>query len=71
MRFGLDGGLPPFASPNPDGQLVGCDIDLGGALCAELKRKCVSVRRHVPGSVNRSRDHCATPFLSLCDPLKN
>ncbi|ATU95138.1 transporter substrate-binding domain-containing protein [Phyllobacterium zundukense] len=53
LRFGLDGGYPPFASPNPDGQLVGFDIDLGEALCAEMHRKCVWVRQEwdalIPG----------------------
>lgn len=53
LRFGLDGGYPPFASPNTEGQLVGFDIDLGEALCAEMKRKCVWVRQEwdalIPG----------------------
>lgn len=45
LRFGLDGAYPPFASPNTAGELEGFDIDLGEAICAQLKRKCVWVRQ--------------------------
>lgn len=45
LRFGLDGAYPPFASPNTAGQLEGFDIDLGEAICAQLKRKCVWIRQ--------------------------
>ena len=43
IRFGVDPTFAPFESKNPDGQLVGFDIDLGNAICAELKVKCVWV----------------------------
>jgi lysine-arginine-ornithine-binding protein len=43
IRFGVDPTFPPFESKNPDGSLAGFDIDLGNAICAELKAKCVWV----------------------------
>lgn len=40
LRFGVDPSYAPFASKGVDGNLLGFDIDLGNALCAELKVKC-------------------------------
>lgn len=43
IRFGVDPTFAPFESKEPSGQLVGFDIDLGNAICAQLKVKCVWV----------------------------
>jgi lysine/arginine/ornithine transport system substrate-binding protein len=43
IKFGVDATYPPFESLSPSGQFVGFDIDLGTAICAELKVKCVFV----------------------------
>ncbi len=43
IRFGVDPTFAPFESKNPEGQLIGFDIDLGNAICAQLKAKCVWV----------------------------
>ena len=43
LRIGTDATYEPFTYKAPDGQLVGFDIDLSRALCAELKRRCVFV----------------------------
>jgi len=40
IRFGVDPTFAPFESKNEKGELVGFDIDLGNAICAELKVKC-------------------------------
>ena len=53
IRFGVDPTFAPFESKNPDGQLVGFDIDLGNAICAELKVKCVWVETHSTASSRR------------------
>jgi lysine-arginine-ornithine-binding protein len=40
VRFGVELGYAPFESKLPNGQLVGFDIDLGEALCAQMGVKC-------------------------------
>lgn len=43
IRFGVAALFPPFQSRNPQGQLVGLNIELGNALCAQLNRRCTWV----------------------------
>lgn len=43
IRFGVEALVPPFESRNAAGELVGLNIELGRALCAELKVRCVWV----------------------------
>ncbi|MDO5090601.1 MAG: transporter substrate-binding domain-containing protein [Cardiobacteriaceae bacterium] len=40
LRFSTDGGYPPFSETNDKGEMIGFDIDIGKALCAEMKREC-------------------------------
>lgn len=40
LRFGVDPTFAPFETKAPDGSLAGFDIDLGNAICQELKVKC-------------------------------
>ena len=40
LRFGVEALVPPFESRNAQGELVGLNIELGNALCAELDVKC-------------------------------
>ncbi len=40
IRMGAEGAYPPFNYVAEDGQLKGFDIDLGNAICAELKAEC-------------------------------
>ncbi len=40
IRFGVDPTFPPFESRDPSGQLAGFDIEMGEAICAELKTTC-------------------------------
>lgn len=40
IRFGVEALVPPFESRNDKGELVGLNIELGNALCAELKARC-------------------------------
>lgn len=43
IRFGVEALVPPFESRNAKGELIGLNIELGNALCAELKSRCVWV----------------------------
>jgi len=43
IRFGVDPSYAPFESKAADGSLVGFDIDIGNAICTQLKAKCVWV----------------------------
>lgn len=43
IRFGVEPAYPPFESKGPDGRISGFDIDLGEAVCAQVKAKCVWV----------------------------
>ena len=40
IRFGTDASYAPFESKNAAGEIVGFDIDLGKAICAEIKAEC-------------------------------
>lgn len=40
VRIGTDATYPPFESQDASGAIVGFDIDVGNALCEELKIKC-------------------------------
>ena len=51
LRFGVDPSYAPFESKAADGSLVGFDIDLGNAICAELKVKCKWVESDFDGMV--------------------
>ncbi|MGF6098274.1 transporter substrate-binding domain-containing protein [Pseudomonas sp. 18175] len=43
IRFAVAAQFPPFQSRNPQGQLVGLNIELGNALCLQLNARCTWV----------------------------
>ena len=51
IRFGVDPSYAPFESKAADGNLVGFDIDLGNAICAELKVTCKWVESDFDGLI--------------------
>lgn len=51
IRFGVEATYPPFESKLASGQLAGFDIDLGNALCAQLKTRCVWVENSFDGMI--------------------
>ncbi|WP_018152352.1 ABC transporter substrate-binding protein [Leeia oryzae] len=51
IRFGTEASYAPFESKSPSGELIGFDIDLGNALCAELKAKCEWVESSFDGLI--------------------
>lgn len=51
LRFGVEASYAPFESKSPSGQLEGFDIDVGNAVCAKLKAKCVWVENDFDGLI--------------------
>jgi lysine/arginine/ornithine transport system substrate-binding protein len=51
LRFGVDPTFPPFESKAPDGSLQGFDIDMGNAICHQMKVKCVWVQTGYDGII--------------------
>lgn len=43
IRFAVVAQFPPFQSRDPQGQLVGLNIELGNALCQQLNVRCIWV----------------------------
>ncbi|NML34447.1 transporter substrate-binding domain-containing protein [Paraburkholderia antibiotica] len=43
LRWGVDGGYPPFDELSPAGTIVGFDPDIATAICEGMKVKCVFV----------------------------
>ncbi len=44
LKIGVEGAYPPFSEVNKEGKVVGFDIDIANALCAEMKRECKMVQ---------------------------
>jgi lysine/arginine/ornithine transport system substrate-binding protein len=51
IRFGVEASYAPFESKSPAGELQGFDIDIGNAVCAKLKAKCVWVENSFDGLI--------------------
>ncbi len=51
LRIGVEGAYPPFSEKTASGEVVGFDIDIAKALCAEMGRKCVMVEQDWDGMI--------------------
>ena len=51
LRFGVNPSYPPFESTTAGGGVQGFGVDLGNAICAELKLKCVWVSNDFDGLI--------------------
>jgi len=60
LRIGLNPAYEPFESKTPSGEIVGFDVDIANALCAQIKRKCVFVESEwdsiIPGLLSKKFD---------------
>lgn len=57
IRFGVEAVVPPFESRNAQGELVGLNIELGNALCRELKANCQWVDQDYATNIKALEDH--------------
>ena len=51
LRFGVDPTFAPYESVDPQGNLVGIDIDVGNALCKNMKVTCQWVKINFDGAI--------------------
>lgn len=60
IRMATEGAYPPFNETASDGSMKGLDVDLGNALCEQMKAKCTWVKQEwdgmIPGLVTRKFD---------------
>ncbi|RQW23920.1 ABC transporter substrate-binding protein [Rhodobacteraceae bacterium CH30] len=73
IRIGVDATYEPFASKSADGKLVGFDIDMANALCAQMKAKCVFVEQDWKGiipALNAKKYDAIISSMSITDERK-
>ncbi len=60
LRIGVEGAYPPFSEKTASGELIGFDIDIANALCAEMNRECEMVEQDwdgmIPGLLSKKYD---------------
>jgi polar amino acid transport system substrate-binding protein/arginine/ornithine transport system substrate-binding protein len=51
LNICVEGAYPPFSETAPDGSLVGFDIDISNALCAEMGEECTLLKTDWDGII--------------------
>lgn len=51
LRIGVEGAYPPFSEKTESGELIGFDIDITNALCAEMGVECTLVEQDWDGII--------------------
>lgn len=73
LRIATEGAYPPFNNVTADGKLIGFDVEIAEALCAQMKRNCEIVAQDwdgiIPGLVNDKYD-AIVASMSITDERK-
>ncbi len=73
VRMASEGAYPPFNETAADGSMRGLDIDIGNAICTEMKLKCTWVKQDwdgmIPALISRKFD-AIIASMSITDERK-
>ena len=51
LRFGVEGAYPPFSEMTGSGEVIGFDVDIANALCAEMGVHCIIIQQDWDGLI--------------------
>ena len=73
IKIGVDTTYPPFSYKTDQGELAGFDVDIGNAMCSEMKLKCVWVEQDFDGlipSLNVRKIDAIISSMTITDQRK-
>ncbi len=51
LKLGIDPTFPPFEYKNPQGEIIGFDVEIGKSICEKIKMKCVFIENSFDGLI--------------------